>query len=465
MATIKLYKNIINKCIIVNNKNTFSTCAILLSHKEIDKSKLVNEDFSRLEEINKKFKEIDLKEIIQIPSTSDMTSTSPSVVVEKLAVLDTKTYTSESTTISESFPWLIDKEGNFIDLASKVNLVDSITLISNFLEQKYNISNVPKIKLSEMLKPLQDKENVTVYDLYVHVSDLYRKGSLKENLLEPITSNMQNNNETIANYSLNESKPLGNFGDITLNEVVTQIRDLKWDLVLNSAKFTIHAAPMIINVVGYGLIMKGYMNTVHNRPFPTGLSSEQLVIQRKLRNRNLAIFSFLGAPLILICLRKTSLGLKDLTSIEVNSINNNLSAEKNIQTSGLLLLLSKLNKKMPNWLKYMLNIILISMILLNLIGFNSLIEFLNNIFYLKIFAYFLCSLVILYQLLNLYFLHKFIINKNINISPVLPEFLINWLNDLKLLSLNNESYHYFKNSSYIQIIIYLLIIVLVSIIL
>jgi hypothetical protein len=65
------------------------------------------------------------------------------------------------------------------------------------------------------------------------------------------------------------------------------------------------------------------------------------------------------------------------------------------------------------------------MILLNLIGFNSLIEFLNNIFYLKIFAYFLCSLVILYQLLNLYFLHKFIINKNINISPVLPEFLIN----------------------------------------
>jgi len=470
----KLYKNkrsarsARNKCIIVNNKNTFSTSAILLSQKEIDKSKLVNEDFSRLEEINKKFKEIDLKEIIQIPSTSDMTSTSPSVVVEKLAVLDTKTYTSESTTISEGFPWLIDKEGNFIDLASKVNLFDSITLISNFLvaeRKKYNISNVPKIKLSEMLKPLQDKENVTVYDLYIHVSDLYRKGSLKENLLEPITSNTKNNNETIANYSLNESKPLGNFGGITLNEVVTQIRDLKWDLVLNSAKFTIHAAPMIINVVGYGLIMKGYMNTVHNRPFPTGLSSEQLVIQRKLRNRNLAIFSFLGAPLILICLRKTSLGLKDLTSIEVNSINNNLSAEKNIQTSGLLLLLSKLNNKMPNWLKYMLNIILISMVLLNLIGFNSLIEFLNNIFYLKIFAYFLCSLVILYQLLNLYFLHKFISNKNINISPVLPEFLINWLNDLKLLSLNNESYHYFKNSSYIQIIIYLLIIVLVSIIL
>jgi hypothetical protein len=230
-------------------KNTFSTCAILLSHKEIDKSKLVNEDFSRLEEINKKFQEIDFKEISQIPSTSDVTTTSPSVVLEKLAVLDTKTYTSESTTISESFPWLIDKEGNFIDLASKVNLFDSITLISNFLvaeRKKYNINNVPKIKLLEMLKPLQDKENVTIYELYVHVSDLYRKGSLKENLLEPITSNTTNNNETIANYSLNESKPLGNYGDITLNEVVTQIRDLKWDLVLNSAKFTIHAAPMII---------------------------------------------------------------------------------------------------------------------------------------------------------------------------------------------------------------------------
>ena len=78
-----------------------------------------------------------------------------------------------------------------------------------------------------MLKPLQDKENVTVYDLYAHVSELYKKGSLRDNLLEPITSNTKNSNETIANYKLNESKPLGNFGDITLNEVVTQIRDLK----------------------------------------------------------------------------------------------------------------------------------------------------------------------------------------------------------------------------------------------
>lgn len=375
---------------------------------------------------------------------------------------------SETSTVSESFPWLIDKDGKFIDLNSEVNLFEGINLISNFINIKYNQSNISEVKLTEMLKPMLDKGSITSYELFEHVSNLYKNNNLKD-LLEPISSNVTNNDERIADYKLNDiTKPLGEFGDITLNEVITQMKELKWDLFFNSAKLTIHAAPLVMNAVGYGLIMKGYMTTVYNRPFPDKITPQALKAAQKIRNRNLGLFSVFGAPFILICLRKTSVGLKDMTSIEINPIDSKLetpNVNNNLQSSSIFLILSKLKNKIPNWLKYLLNIFIISILLLNLLGLNSTIEFLNNIFYLKLFAYFSCSLIILYHLLNYYFLQKFFKNNNINISQILPNFIVNWLNDLKKISFNNESYHYFKKDVYIQIIIYLLVIVLVSIIL
>jgi hypothetical protein len=127
-------------------------------------------------------------------------------------------------------------------------------------------------------------------------------------------------------------------------------------------------------------------------------------------------------------------------------------------------MLSNLKNKLPSWVKWILRLIVISIILLNLLGFNSLIDVLSNIFYIKLYAYLTCSLVILYQILNIYLLHRFI-NKKINILPVLPDFIINWLKDLETISSNNDSSQYFKNSCYIQIFIYLSIIFLISFIL
>ncbi len=93
-----------------------------------------------------------------------------------------------------------------------------------------------------------------------------------------------------------------------------------------------------------------------------------------------------------------------------------------------------------------------------------LIDVSNNIYYIKLCAYLTCSLVILYYILNIFFLHKFI-NNNIKISSVLPNFIIIWLKELESISSNIETTQYFKNSCYIQILIYLLIQILISIIL
>lgn len=127
--------------------------------------------------------------------------------------------------------------------------------------------------------------------------------------------------------------------------------------------------------------MRSYLKLVHNKPFPANLPSDQLEIQRKLKNQNLAIFGFMGvAPLMLICLRGTALGFKDMASIGITPNNTNNS-----------LVTNNLN---------------------------------NSSLFFNYFAYFLCSLAIFYQILIIILLRKFI-NKNIAIFSVLPDFIIN----------------------------------------
>ena len=87
----------------------------------------------------------------------------------------------------------------------------------------------------------------------------------------------------------------------------------------------------------------------------------------------------------------------------------------------------------------------------------------SSMYYLRIYCYVVCTLVIFYQLLNLFLLHKFS-KKNIKIPKVLPEFLINWLKSIKLLSSHSESIKDIKSSSYKQILFYLLLIFFISII-
>ena len=87
-------------------------------------------------------------------------------------------------------------------------------------------------------------------------------------------------------------------------------------------------------------------------------------------------------------------------------------------------------KKIPNWLKLIFSLLLVIILVLKLLGLSSL-DVLNNPYYIKIFSYISCSLAIFYELLNLYLLHKFT-NKNIKISEVLPEFIINWLQEFEV---------------------------------
>ena len=207
--TQKLNKNL-DLLKLKTSENKFSTSAILFSNINLDINKIVEKDL-----LIKEQERVSGLQVVKYNSNPEIDSL----------------FNNESnvSNISESFPWLIDKEGKNIEFTTDIDLFNGVKLVSQYLEKRYNVNNILEGKLTEILKPLFDKnegEGITVLDLYNHVSTLFNKGEFKETILQGITNEV--NNETLSlSDTLESSKPLGKFGDITLNEVVTQIKDLK----------------------------------------------------------------------------------------------------------------------------------------------------------------------------------------------------------------------------------------------
>lgn len=99
-----------------------------------------------------------------------------------------------------------------------------------------------------------------------------------------------------------------------------------------------------------------------------------------------------------------------------------------------------------------------------LIVTNTLINFTYSYkFLLPILLIFICSLLVIHFIISLYVLHIFINMNNkgeqINISAVLPNFIISYLEYLKLFSESLEVVKAIKNSYYRQIVLYTIILI------
>ena len=103
------------------------------------------------------------------------------------------------------------------------------------------------------------------------------------------------------------------------------------------------------------------------------------------------------------------------------------------------------------------------LLILKLLGYNILTDTINDLTFLKNFIYIFSSLVIFYDLLNLYLIHKFS-TTNVKISEVFPDFFIKWLKEFEVLSSNKISIKEFKKENYINISIYVVIIIIITLI-
>lgn len=108
-----------------------------------------------------------------------------------------------------------------------------------------------------------------------------------------------------------------------------------------------------------------------------------------------------------------------------------------MSNSYLWVLLSKLNNKVPNWLKSVFKLLLIGIFIIKLLGYKTILTILNNRFYFKLAGIIICLLIIIYDLLNIYLLYKFRkkdMKRDMKRSEFLPKFIQNKLKMFKAIS-------------------------------
>ena len=381
----------------------------------------------------------------------------------------------ESSSYNESFKWLVDELGKPLDFNQQIDLFKGIKLISRYLEVKYNINqdSVSEVKLSELIGPYFNQQEVRIIDLYNHVSSVYN--SDKHNFIGKVTEDVStlgvvtgtggNMESNIFSGLNNSSRPLGSYGDITLNDMVVSLKNFNWQFVLNNTEATINTLPLGMNVLSFGLILRTYIKLIHNRPLQPNLSDSARKLALVQKNRNLMLFVILGAPFVIFTLKNTAVKLKDLGSINVSLESSNQSEINNsssINNSTLFWLITTVYNKIPNCLKFLFSLLFLSVFVLKLLGFNSIFVFLNNSYYLKLYIYISVILAIFFQLFQIFLLHLFS-TKKIKISAVLPEFVINWLKEIELVSTNPDYIASFKYICYREIIIYIIILIIFTI--
>ena len=375
--------------------------------------------------------------------------------------------TSTSSSSTENYPDVTDAAGRIIDINQPISMFEGVHLVAQYLRGRYHINPdlISETKITEILK-IFDKNGgtITVAEIFEHMSDLYKED--KNFYSEKQTTQTENLSENLNILDSNTSKPFGQYGEVTLNQIggvlKEKLKDVNWDQVYEKTQLTVNGAPVVVNAIGYGIVLKNYMKYVHNRPMDVGLSPQQIEAKKLMRNRQLVLFCIFGAPLTMILLRTSAISFKDMFSLSIggDSPVANSNSNSNSNTINSILFLSYLNKKIPKWLKIFFKILFVTILVLKLYGFSIGSVFVSlfsiNVFYLKLAYYILFSLIICFHLLNLYLLHKFS-NKNMKILEVLPEFIIKWLKEIELMSTSKPGIKEFKTNCYMQITVYLLL--------
>jgi len=367
----------------------------------------------------------------------------------------------------ESFPWFVDAEGKNINYIQSIRMFDWVQIVSRYLETRSGLNPglISEAKLTEILELFKENESITVSDLYDHITKISTED--KNSFFTKLTSETENLSENLLTEEYNTSKPFGQYGDVTLNQIGVSLKenlkDINWELVYDQTRLTIHGVPVAVNAIGYGLVLKSYMKYIHNRPMDAGISSSEIDARKLIRNRQLGLFCLIGAPLTMYLLRCSTTPMKEMFTLTIESqVAKAIGGESQVEKSNSinsLLFLSSLKNKIPRWVKILFRILFVTILVLKLLGFSFLSVFSINIFYIKVAYYIIFSLIICYYLLSIYLLHKFS-NKNIKILEVLPEFLIKWLKEIENMSTTKADIKEFKTNSYLQITVYLLLMII-----
>ncbi len=254
---------------------------------------------------------------------------------------------------SDDFPWFKDKDGNNISYSKPISLFDGVAIIARYLETRHRINpdQIYEATITELLKLFKENKTITVDELTDHVTKLYKEDN--KYFSKKLTTETEKLSEELELVSDSEEsktyKFFGTFGDITLNQLAFNLKeltkDINWELMYEKTKLTIHGAPVAVNAISYALILKSYMKFVHNRPMEKGLNASQLEIRKLGRNRQLGLFCLIGAPLTMLFLRASTIPMKDMFTLSVGGESQVATNNNNSNLINSTLFLSTLLKK------------------------------------------------------------------------------------------------------------------------
>jgi len=360
---------------------------------------------------------------------------------------------------------------------------------------------ISKLKLSELIKPFEEGKEISVLEFYNHIDYLYkhnpniRKMSKDayhkaSNITEKGLIGTNNNfeagpstesNNLLENASNTDNKPLGQFGEQSLNQILTKFKEFKFREPMSNMHVTVNPLPLLTNFLGYGLILNSYMKHIHNRPFKPNLSQTELKIQHLQRRRFAYCFSLGIAPMMVLGSKYAALKLKDIFSIDLFSLSGqgsesgvisdnskSLDTSNKINTSGLFgLFLIKLKQKLSEPMKLIFIFLFCLFTIFKLLGYNlnDIINTELTLVYFRTYFYVVIFLMIIYIIIHLLLLHIFYKNNKIKIPKILPEFLINWIKEFKTVTKTKAAFESFKQEYYIQLYLYLFILIFIAVIL
>jgi nucleoside diphosphate kinase len=99
-------------------------------------------------------------------------------------------------------------------------MFEGVHLVAQYLRGRYHINPdlISETKITEILK-IFDKNGgtITVAEIFEHMSDLYKED--KNFYSEKQTTQTENLSENLNILDSNTSKPFGQYGEVTLNQI------------------------------------------------------------------------------------------------------------------------------------------------------------------------------------------------------------------------------------------------------
>lgn len=121
---------------------------------------------------------------------------------------------------------LRDEFGLRLECTHPIGMFEGVRIISRYLELQHKIDPklISETKLTEILQIFdKSKGTITVEDLFEHMNNQFEKN--KEFYIDNIKTAI-NLSEKISENSINkDSKPFGQYGEVTLNELGQNLKE------------------------------------------------------------------------------------------------------------------------------------------------------------------------------------------------------------------------------------------------